>query len=403
MRRLVFVCLFILASVVTWAPGIAAQNGGLPKAPQSEGDDLAFSVVAAIIGESLGEPLNLKPTSNGDRYLLVTLHVENTGSSTKLLDSDRFTIADGRERIRADAQLGRAADDLDLKAMGASPDRLDANDDQNYLLGWQVAPDLDEFILSIDYGDADTIDLQPWLDLDIEVTELVPSTDRSSATTQDDDEDATPSRRATTTPRATATPNASRITPAERSYITSVDSQQVVLYSSVVRAATLLSNASDNPSLFRTDSWILDLAVELSTWQTVYSNAQDLSPSDRQQSIQDVWLELSGLTSEAADDIAYSIDNLDASFLQTGLAKIQQADDLVPVLTGLIKDFEDDPASFTASAPTTSTSPGQTVSDCSPFADYDEAQAYYADHPDAQPIIDPDFDGQACEVYFGRG
>ena len=36
-----------------------------------------------------------------------------------------------------------------------------------------------------------------------------------------------------------------------------------------------------------------------------------------------------------------------------------------------------------------------------PFASYAEAQAYYADHPEAHPVIDPNGDGRACEVYFG--
>ncbi len=42
------------------------------------------------------------------------------------------------------------------------------------------------------------------------------------------------------------------------------------------------------------------------------------------------------------------------------------------------------------------------VGDCSPFASYEAAQVYYADHPEAQPIIDPNGDGRACEVYFGK-
>ncbi len=41
------------------------------------------------------------------------------------------------------------------------------------------------------------------------------------------------------------------------------------------------------------------------------------------------------------------------------------------------------------------------VADCTPFADYDQAQTYYAENPEEQPTIDPDFDGLACEVYFG--
>lgn len=39
--------------------------------------------------------------------------------------------------------------------------------------------------------------------------------------------------------------------------------------------------------------------------------------------------------------------------------------------------------------------------DCRAFETYDEANAYYAEHPDAAGAIDDDGDGEACEVYFG--
>jgi hypothetical protein len=39
--------------------------------------------------------------------------------------------------------------------------------------------------------------------------------------------------------------------------------------------------------------------------------------------------------------------------------------------------------------------------DCRAFENFDEANAYYADHPEAQDAIDDDADGEACEVYFG--
>lgn len=41
------------------------------------------------------------------------------------------------------------------------------------------------------------------------------------------------------------------------------------------------------------------------------------------------------------------------------------------------------------------------VSDCSAFGSFQEASAYYASHPAAQPDLDPNGDGRACEVYFG--
>ena len=39
--------------------------------------------------------------------------------------------------------------------------------------------------------------------------------------------------------------------------------------------------------------------------------------------------------------------------------------------------------------------------DCRAFETFDEANAYYAEQPDAASAIDDDGDGEACEVYFG--
>jgi hypothetical protein len=43
----------------------------------------------------------------------------------------------------------------------------------------------------------------------------------------------------------------------------------------------------------------------------------------------------------------------------------------------------------------------QGVSDCTTFASFDEANAYFAAHPESASAIDDDQDGTACEVYFG--
>ncbi len=56
-----------------------------------------------------------------------------------------------------------------------------------------------------------------------------------------------------------------------------------------------------------------------------------------------------------------------------------------------------------ASAPTPTVSepvPAPLITDCSVFASFDEAQVYYADNPGATDL-DPNYDGRACEVYFG--
>jgi len=63
---------------------------------------------------------------------------------------------------------------------------------------------------------------------------------------------------------------------------------------------------------------------------------------------------------------------------------------------------ETEPAASDEPAPVASTIAGP-VKNCMPFATYEEAQAYYADHPEAQPNIDPDVDGLACESRFYGG
>lgn len=397
MRRLVLVCLFVLTSMATWAPGISAETDGLPKAPQSKGDGLEFSVEGAIADDRFGSPLNWGPNEDGRLFLLVTINVRNTNSDSRTLNSSNFRIVSGSEFISADDGLSKRPGELDIPAMGdVLGDVLDGKKSKLYVLGWRLEPKIDEYILDIDYGSAKPIDLQPWLDLDIKPGDLRPTQSRSSAPSR-------ASSRASSRPTATVASRDDEITADEQDYLDAIDEQQTTLYTSVDRAGDLFNDASDDLTLIRDQTWIVNVAVEFVTWQTIYTDAQALKPSDRQQPIQDVWLELAGLVSDASHDYTTFIDNVDASAGEAGVAKINQATLLIPVLQGLIKDFEDDPASFTDSVPTTSVGNARSVSDCTPFATYEEAEAYYADHPDAQPIIDPDQDGQACEVYFGRG
>lgn len=41
------------------------------------------------------------------------------------------------------------------------------------------------------------------------------------------------------------------------------------------------------------------------------------------------------------------------------------------------------------------------ITDCATFATFEEANAYYAANPAAQPFLDPNVDGRACEIFFG--
>ncbi len=53
------------------------------------------------------------------------------------------------------------------------------------------------------------------------------------------------------------------------------------------------------------------------------------------------------------------------------------------------------------SAPLLAAQDGRTIDDCTAFATFDEANAYYAAHPEIEPNVDDDGDGTACEVHFG--
>ena len=53
-----------------------------------------------------------------------------------------------------------------------------------------------------------------------------------------------------------------------------------------------------------------------------------------------------------------------------------------------------------AALSTPTPSPEPVTRQCSAFQTYDQAQAYYYARPDAQPFLDPNYDGRACEDWF---
>ena len=53
------------------------------------------------------------------------------------------------------------------------------------------------------------------------------------------------------------------------------------------------------------------------------------------------------------------------------------------------------------SAPSAAAQDERKIEDCTAFETFEEANAYYADHPEIEPFVDDDGDGTACEVHFG--
>lgn len=382
MRRLVLVFLFVLTSMATWAPGLAAQDEDLPDAPQAESEGLEFSVEGAIMGDSFDEPLNFDPDEEGRTYVVVSLRVENTSNSEKNLNSGNFAFVNGEEPIGSSGETSeRAQDALGLRAMGDSLGHaLRPSNTQVYVLGWRISVDLDEYVMSIDYPGADPIDIGPWLDQDIDPADLVPD-DIAPFRTEDgsyvigdtlgDEDDDT------------------QFTATGYQYLDGLDlgfeyleprgQFVIVSFTLFVPGSTSLTFNLNDVRLY---SAATDQFTEYDSSATIFYNDagnslifEDLQPGivyegnaiyDVSLEAADFWLAIGG-----NDDEALAAIHLDA-----------------------------EAGSSSGSDPV---STGQTITDCAEFANYDEAQEYYADNDDAQIYLDPDQDGQACEVFFDRG
>jgi micrococcal nuclease len=59
------------------------------------------------------------------------------------------------------------------------------------------------------------------------------------------------------------------------------------------------------------------------------------------------------------------------------------------------------PTRVTASTVPPAPTQAPLIMDCAAFGSFAEADAYYAANPAAQPFLDPNVDGRACEVFFG--
>ncbi len=383
MHRIVLVCLFVLTSFAAWVPSAAARGNDddLPKAPQAKSDGLEFSVEGAIMGDSFGAPLNFEKDEEGRTYVVVSIRVENTSDSEKNLVSDKFAFVNGEELIGSSGSTAEQAQDaLGLRAMGDSVGHdLQSGSTQVYVLGWRLSVDLDKYELNIDYDGAKRIDIGPWLDQDIDPGELVPSNvapfrteDGSFAIgdTLGDDADDT------------------QFTATGYQYLDGIDLGFEVLQPRgkfVIVSFTLFVPGSTSRAFdlgdIRLYSAETNQFTEYNFEATIYYNDagnsltyEDLQPGityegnvifDVSLEAADFWLALGG-----RDDEAESAIHLDSTATSGSSGGASSGSDL--------------------------------ITDCSAFADYDEAQDYYADNADAQQYIDPDSDGEACEVFFGR-
>lgn len=116
---------------------------------------------------------------------------------------------------------------------------------------------------------------------------------------------------APTAVQGTTAGSAAPLTADELAYVNTVVSQTQIMSSSLERFSDLMSS-----SQMFTDSWMISVAAELVTWQSVYQEALQMSVPPRFATVHAKYLEGLSYYNQAVDQITYGIDNLDASSLE---------------------------------------------------------------------------------------
>ena len=378
MRRIVLVFLLVLTSMATWASGAVAQNDDLPDAPQAESGGLEFAVESVIRGDTFGAPINFDADEEGRDYVLMAIRVTNTGEDDQKVGSDQLAFVNGEELIGSSGSTSeRAGNALSMQIMGDNSDyNLRPGANQTFVVGWRLAVELDELTLNIDQDGADRIDLEPWLEQDLDPDEFRPA-DIAPFVTRDGSYvlgDTLGQKEGDTQFAATGYQFVEGTTFYQ-------PRGQYVLVSFTLFVTGREANS------FNLDS------VHLYSASTDQFTDYDF-----------------GATVDY-NDIGNSLvfEDLQPGITYNGNAVFDvslEASDFWLTVGGTIEDplsaIHLDSTGTSGSAGGAS-SDSQTITDCAEFADYDEAQDYYADNADAQIYLDPDQDGLACEVFFGRG
>lgn len=78
-----------------------------------------------------------------------------------------------------------------------------------------------------------------------------------------------------------------------------------------------------DPQIF-TDAWMIDVAVELVTWDSTYDEAMAITPPSRFAEFHAVYVEALGNVSEAGDLFAQGIDNFDPELINQAAEKLNR-------------------------------------------------------------------------------
>lgn len=188
------------------------------------------------------------------------------------------------------------------------------------------------------------------------------------------------------------------VTDQERAYFDQLQADIKRVGELSTEMSNLFTQAGTTPAVMFNDTWRIKLAALLVEWEQFHADAQLMQPSPRQQHIHAIWLAVTELMAKSTDDFITGIDAIDAASIERGTARVVYAALLMDDITSAVLAFNANP-----DAPFVGTHALPPVETCDSFPSYPEAQQYYAAYPDAQPVIDPDWDSLACEVFFGMG
>jgi hypothetical protein len=122
--------------------------------------------------------------------------------------------------------------------------------------------------------------------------------------------------------------------PAEQDYVAALGPVLTEMGASLDRAGPLFADPR-----FTAQDWIIDLAVELVTWQQAYEDAAALSPPPSLEEIHTITLEALRLHSVAADQIITGIDTGNADLLSQAGGNVEQGGVLVNQANQLFNEF----------------------------------------------------------------
>jgi len=443
-----------LASLVMDQSGSNPTVGGPPTATPTKvavvsAPEVDFRIVGVAFGRTLAAPVALGPLADGRSWLVVSLDVRNTGGDEDNFDSDSFElVADGTEINEAGDVVDGVNEALGLKTMGDMIGTdVGSGKRQVFALVYKVPPAARTYELKLEFGGDRYVDLAPYLGDRLSVSQLVPTPSPTPTPLPTATETATPTLAPTATPSptplsiptavptATATPiPTATLTPAPPVPLGIPDSAEKgtvievlagdrisVRMGSTLRTVRLIGitapRATRPAECYGSEAQ--RFAEGMFLGRTVYLEHEDAFSGGRSGGLfRHAWLVgkqdgraylaaerlvEAGYAAVAAPGSVRYVKRLEVAehaARSSGLGLWVACGGPSLALTPTPRPPTATPRPPTPVPAPPTPSPVPLATTCGVFASFAEANAYYAAYPAAQPWLDPNGDGRACEIFF---